>query len=112
MVDLYNNPASPLIPPATVAAIVGATPTTNPVLYQQSSPINFVTAQSCPTIILQGGLDPLVSPNQSIALKNKLQTMGVINQYVFYPGEGHGWVGANLSDSFDKIALFLAANVN
>ena len=112
MVDLYNNPASPLIPPATVAAIVGATPTTNPVLYQQSSPINFVTAQSCPTIILQGGLDPLVSPNQSLALKNKLQTMGVINQYVFYPGEGHGWVGANLSDSFDKIALFLAANVN
>jgi dipeptidyl aminopeptidase/acylaminoacyl peptidase len=95
-----------------IAAIVGATPTSNPVLYQQSSPINFVSTQSCPTIVLHGGLDPLVSPNQSIALINKLQTMGVVNQYVFYPAEGHGWFGANLSDSFDKIVAFLAANVN
>ena len=112
MTDLYNNPASPLIPSASIALIVGATPTTNPVIYQQSSPINFVTAQSPPTILLHGGLDLLVSPSQSIALKNKLQTMGVVNQFVFYPTESHGWTGANLSDSFNKIEAFLAANVN
>ena len=112
MVDIYNNPASPLVPPATVAQVVGATPTSNPTLYQQSSPINFVTAQSPPTIILHGGLDPLVSPNQSIALKNKLQTLGVVHQYVFYPNESHGWVGTSLSHSFDKIHAFLQANVN
>ena len=112
LVDLYNNPASPLISSALVAQVIGATPTSNPTLYQQSSPINFVDAQSPPTIILQGGLDPLVSPSQSVALKNKLQTMGVVNQYVFYPTESHGWIGANLIDSFDKIQAFLAANVN
>jgi len=111
MTDIYNNPASPLIPAATVALIVGATPTTNPTLYQQSSPITFVTSQSPPTIILHGGVDPLVRPAQSIALDSKLQTMGVIHQYVFYPTEGHGWVGLNLHDSFDKIQAFLVANV-
>jgi len=112
MVELYNNPASIFAPPAAVEAVVGATPTTNLALYQQSSPINFAVATSPPTIILQGGVDILVSPSQATALNTKLQTLGVIHQYVFYPTENHGWTGANLTDSFDKITAFLAANVN
>jgi acetyl esterase/lipase len=112
MVDLYNNPASPLISSANVAMIVGATPASNPTLYQQSSPVNFVTAQTPPTIILQGGIDLLVSPAQSTALRDKLQITGVTHQYIFYPTEGHGWVGAVLTDSFNKIQAFLSAYVN
>lgn len=111
MVDIYNNPASPLISSALVAQIVGATPTSNPTLYQTSSPINYVTAQSPPTIIFHGGIDPLVSASQSIALKTKLQSMGVAHQYVFYPTESHGWTGATMTDSFDKIQAFLATHV-
>ena len=111
MVDMYNNPTNPLIPGALVQ-IVGGTPTTQATLYTQSSPINFVTAQSPPTIILHGGLDALVSPTQSVALKTRLEASGVITQYVLYPAENHGWVGANLSDSFNKIQAFLTANVN
>ena len=111
LVDMYNNPASIFSPPAALAAVVGATPASNPVIYQQSSP-NFVSAQSPPTIILQGGIDILVSPSQSSTLNNRLQTAGVIHQYVFYPTENHGWTGSNLTDSFDKIQLFLTANVN
>lgn len=111
MVDLYNNPGS--VSPSLLALIVGATPTANPAIYQQSSPINFVTAQSCPTIILQGGLDLLVNPTtQSLALKNKLTTTGIINQYVFYPTGGHGdWNAATYADAFNNIQSFLAANV-
>lgn len=111
MVDLYNNPGS--VSPSLLALIVGATPTSNPAIYQQSSPINFVTAQSCPTIILQGGLDLLVNPTtQSLALKNKLTTTGIINQYVFYPTGGHGdWNAATYADAFNNIQSFLAANV-
>lgn len=109
---MYNNPASIFAPPAALALVVGATPTSNAALYQQSSPINFVTAQTPPTIILQGGLDPLVSPSQAVALNVKLQTMGVTHQYVFYLTESHGWTGADLTDSFDKIQAFLMANVN
>jgi len=110
MTVLYNT-ANPLVQPV-IAAVVGATPLTNATLYQQSSPINFVTAQSPPTIIFQGGLDPLVPVTQSTSLDAKLLLMGVTHQYVFYPTEGHSWVGANLSDSFDKLQAFLAANVN
>lgn len=111
MTDLYNNPASPFIPAATIAQIVGATPTSNPALYQQSSPINFVTAQSPPTILLHGGMDPLVSPSQAAALDAKLQLMGVSHQYIFYPAEAHGWVGDNLVHSFNQVQAFLTANV-
>lgn len=110
LTDMYNNPA-PLAPPAALALIIGATPISNPTIYQQSSPIDYVSDQSPPTIILQGGLDVLVSPTQSLNLKNKLQSFGVATQYVYYPTENHGWFGANLSDSFDKIVVFLNANV-
>ncbi len=112
MVAMYNSPASPLVPASLVESVVGGTPTGNPVIYNESSPINYVTAQSPPTIILHGGLDVIVSFNQSAALKGRLETSGVVNQYVFYPTENHGWVGPNLTDSFNKIALFLQANVN
>jgi len=110
LVSLYNNPPNPFVQP-TLFSVTGGTPATNNTLYTQSSPINFVSAQSPPTIIFHGGADIVVSSSQSVLLDTKLQTTGVIHQYFFYPTEGHGWVGANLSDSFNKIQAFLAANV-
>jgi len=110
LVDLYNNPSNPLVQP-TLLSVTGGTPTTNNTLYTQSSPINFVSAQSPPTMILHGGADIIVSLSQSIQLNNKLTIAGVSRDYIFYPTEGHGWIGANLSDSFNKIQAFLAANV-
>jgi acetyl esterase/lipase len=111
MTDMYNNPASPFAAPELIAGLFGATPTSNPAIYTSSGPINFVSAQSPPTITLQGGADPLVRPAQQLALQAKLNTSGVINEYVFYPTESHGWTGPNLVDSFDKIVAFLKANV-
>lgn len=101
---LYNNSAlaALLLPQA-----LGGTPTSNPTLYQSSSPINYVTAQSSATMILQGGIDDLVPPSQSTALRDRLNTAGVANQYVFYPNEGHGWGDPSATDSYLKIAAFL-----
>ena len=110
LVDLYNNPSNPLVQP-TLLSVTGGTPTTNNTLYTQSSPINFVSAQSPPTMILHGGADIIVSLSQSIQLNNKLTIAGVSRDYIFYPTEGHGWIGANLSDSFNRILAFLAAYV-
>lgn len=110
MADMYNNPLNPLIP-LGLQILLNGTPTTNANLYFQSSPINFVSAKSCPTIILQGGADPLVRPTQSTQLRDKLQSFGVPVQYVFYPTEGHGWFDDNLTDSFNKIFAFLRKNV-
>ena len=109
LVDMYNNPPNPLVQPLLVA-VTGVTPTAN-TLYTQSSPINFISSQSPPTMILHGGTDIVVAPSQSVLLNTRLQTAGIIHQYFFYSTEGHGWVGANLSDSFNKIQAFLAANV-
>lgn len=91
--------------------LLSGTPSTNAIMYQQSSPLHFVTAKSSPTIILHGSLDNVVPIAQSTDLKNKLQGLGVPNQIVVYPNEGHGWFGATLDDSFTKIAAFLLTHV-
>lgn len=111
LTQFYNNPPTPAVP-LLLLQVTGGTPTTQATLYSQSSPVTFISGQSCPTIILQGGLDFVVSPSQSVLLRDRLQQAGVTHQYVFYPTESHGWVGANLADSFDKIQAFINANVN
>jgi len=111
MVAMYND--VPANQPGYMLLLSG-TPATNPGMYQQSSPINYVSATTCPTIILQGGADPLVNATtQSLALKNKLTSLGVVNQYVFFPTGDHGgnWTTAMYTDAFNNIQTFLAANV-
>ncbi|MEI9944727.1 MAG: prolyl oligopeptidase family serine peptidase [Chitinophagaceae bacterium] len=95
-----------------LAQVVGTLPAANATLYQQSSPSTFVTTSTPPTLLLHAGADPLVPPAQATLLQTLLNNAGVTNQYVFYPSEGHGWTGANLDDSFVKIAAFLNAHVN
>lgn len=108
LTDLYNNPGA--VPQSTIEAILGATPASNPALYFQSSPINYATnSAACPTIILQGGADPLVNAaSQSFALKSKLEVEGVPVQYVEYAGAGHGdWSPGIYSDAFNRIQAFI-----
>ena len=110
LIALYNISPNPLIKPL-LESITGGTPVTRADVYEQASPIKFVTTQAPPTLILQGGMDPVVDASQSVLLKDKLQQLGVTHQYVFYPMEGHGWTGANLTDSFEKIEAFLKAHM-
>jgi acetyl esterase/lipase len=111
MVTMHDQPVDPASPPL-LELLLGGTPASNSTMYAQSSPINFVTAQSAPTLILQGGADTEVPVAQATSLNTKLQTMGVTHQYVFYPTQGHGWMGDTLSHSFNVIQAFLTANVN
>jgi acetyl esterase/lipase len=111
MVDLYNSVTDPLVK-SYIQNLMGGTPAANPALYQQSSPVNFVDAQSPPTIILHGASDELVNVSQSLALKDKLESAGVVNQLIVYPGQGHDiWPASVMNDAFDKIELFIKANV-
>lgn len=111
LVDMFNNPANFLVP-FQLMSVTGGTPTTIPTIYADANPLNYITAQSPPTIILHGGADIVVLPSQSVLLKNKLTSFGVSNQYIFYPTENHGWAGTNMTDSFDKIVSFLNTHVN
>ena len=114
LTDMYNNPVggNPLYS-IVLANAVGVTPAQDPALYTNSSPVNFISSSSAmPTILLHGGADPLVSPSQSVAVQTKLNTAGITNQYVYYPAGGHGdWDAVTYADAFDKIQLFLEANV-
>jgi len=109
--ELFVSSSNPLVP-LTLLQVTGKTPDDDSRIYADSSPINFVTANSPPTILFQGGLDPIVDADQAVALQAKLKAAEVTNQYVLYPEEGHGWQGSNLRDSFDRIKAFLSAYVN
>ena len=112
MVDMYTSSTSS-IHQLAIQILMSGTPATNPTMYQQSSPINFVTAQAPPTIIFHGGLDPLVPVSESTALKNKLESLGVPTQLVIYPNLGHDlWPTATMNEAFDKIEVFIKANVH
>jgi acetyl esterase/lipase len=107
LTQYYNNPPTIFVP-LLLQTVTGTTPAANPQLYQQSSPYNYAVSGSSPTLILHGGADPLVPPSQSTLLRDKLVSVGVPNQYVFYPAGGHGdWDAPTYTDAFNKIAAFI-----
>ncbi|HVG13212.1 MAG TPA: alpha/beta hydrolase [Flavisolibacter sp.] len=111
MVALWGSITDPLNQYA-MQILMGGTPTTNPAMYQQSSPINFVTAQSPPTILLHGEKDDLVNIQQSRDLKNKLQSFAVPHELVTYPDAGHGdWSPAIFADAATRVEAFLRKHV-
>jgi dipeptidyl aminopeptidase/acylaminoacyl peptidase len=114
LLEMYNNPANnnPIFPLALAQAI-GKTPVQDPMIYSNSSPINFITGTTAmPTILLHGGLDPLVRPEQSAVVKTKLTLAGIAGEYVLYPTGGHGdWDNATYTNAFNKIQDFLMVHV-
>jgi acetyl esterase/lipase len=110
LIAMYRRPWHPLVPYA-LQMITGTTPDLDAGIYEKSSPVNFVSTRSAPTLIFHGGNDTIVDVSQSKALKNKLDRAGVVNELVVYPGERHGWRGNTLRNSFDRIESFLKTNV-
>jgi acetyl esterase/lipase len=110
LVTMFQRPWHPYVP-FVLQMITGTTPKLNLSLYQQSSPINYVSTHSAPTLILHGGSDNIVNVSQSKSLKATLDKAGVKNDLVIYPGKSHGWHGPALSNSFDRIEEFLHTNV-
>ena len=110
MVTLYNS-SDPTIQ-NIFQILLNGTPVSNPSLYQDSSPLNYVDVSDPPTIIFHGEDDMIVNVAQSTSLKNTLQTAGIINQLIVYPGLGHDiWPSVTMNDAFNKIEEFIKANV-
>lgn len=111
LTDMYNNPVHPGTP-VLLTILTGSTPQTNPEIYRASSPINYVTTSSPPTLLLQGGKDSLVAVSQQTSLKSILESKNVPVELVVYPDAGHGFYGTNLPDAMDKLKAFLEEHVN
>jgi len=113
LTDLYNFYSSDPTTKSIFQLLMNGTPTSNSSLYTQSSPINFVTAQSPPTIIFHGTADDVVPISQSVALKNKLSSFGVNTQITSYPNLGHElWSDNIMNDAYNKLELFVKTNVH
>jgi len=108
MKDMYNsNPSYQMV----LGLFMNGTPTSNAAAYTAASPLYLVNASSPPTIIFHGTLDNLVPVHQSDSLNNRLANANVTRQYVKYVGEGHGWTGSNLTDTYVKLAAFIKQHV-
>jgi len=106
LVTMYQQPWHPLVN-ILLNAVMGTTPDVNLEMYRQLSPVQFISAQSPPTLILHGSADEVVAVSQSHSLKAKLDAAGVVNKIEIYDREGHGWFGAKMTHSFDLVQNFL-----
>ena len=60
----------------------------------RGSPVTYVSEGAPPFLLMQGGEDPLVPPEQSARLEAVLKAHGDSVQRIVYPGLGHGFSGA------------------
>jgi dipeptidyl aminopeptidase/acylaminoacyl peptidase len=67
----------------------GASVYDDPGVYAKSSPITFIKNVKTPTLILVGDRDGECPTPQSFEFWHALETMGIENQFVVYPHEGH-----------------------
>lgn len=107
MTWMYNNHPYPTLSQPIIQNVMGTTPALNPTLYYNASPINFASTAVTPTIIFHGTADDIVPISESVNLKNALITAGISFEYYSYNGESHGWTGANLTDTHNKIIAFI-----
>ena len=107
---LYTNSDNSI--PDQLKFIMNATLDANPNIFFESSPINYVTSSSPPTLMLHGDQDKIVPIEQAYMLQQKLEENGVFNKLVVYPGEAHGWSGKNLDDSFFQVEAFIKGLAN
>lgn len=74
---------------------------------EEVSPYYRVTDSAPPTILFYGGVDPLIPISQGTDMHDKLNNLGVANQFTLYPNAGHGWVGLDLLDTSIKLKAFI-----
>ncbi len=70
----------------------GATAYENKLVYDKSSPINFINRARTPTLVVVGERDAECPAPQSFEFWRGLQHAGVATQLIVYPDEGHHFV--------------------
>ncbi|WP_128545854.1 alpha/beta hydrolase [Larkinella soli] len=76
------------------------------VLYNSSSPLKYITADSPPTLVMHGTADDVVPYQQAELLRRKLEQYGVPHVYKLYPNEGHELSGVD-DESTEEVLAFL-----
>lgn len=92
---------------AVLNAALNGTPDQKPEDYYQSSPLNFISSGSIPTIFFHGTADEVVPISQSYQLEAKLTALGVAHDYIYFDGEAHAFSSSNTRVSINRTKAFL-----
>jgi acetyl esterase/lipase len=92
MIWAYNHPDNPLVMDSrqVLRDFLGGYPTAVPQKYFEASPINYVTANSTPTLLIHGGNDAHVHYELSEMLDKKLEDNKVKHLLLGLPWATHG----------------------
>ena len=77
-------------------------------LYQDASPINYVTPDDPPTLLVHGDADEVVLIEQSVLMRDALEGVGVPTRFLPVPGGGHGPALGDAVDAPDYVAATIA----
>lgn len=93
MVWGYQNPANPLVYNSrkVMADYLGGSYEAMPQNYHQSSPIEYVSTNSVPTLIIHGEQDVIVAYQHSRKLSRKLGDSGIRHYILTLPWATHGF---------------------
>lgn len=94
--------------PEMLKWVTGYTPEENPEIYEESSPLLYVSHSSPPTFLAYGRQDSLVRLNQGISMDSALTQNGV--PHIFFTFDGyHGYSSDKIAnDAAGKMFAFIA----
>lgn len=95
-----DNPAGP------VALLLGGPVSERRDLARQASPAHWISSDDAPVLILQGGQDRTVSPQQSREFANLLKNAGVEVGLVEFSGASHGGPEFKSAETIARIIAF------
>lgn len=110
LVKLYNQSSSQVVK-GWIEDVAGNISTTDSLTYISSSPLRYVSANSPPTIIVQGLTDTVTYFSQAQLLGNKLQQTGIAYTYKDYTGEGHYFSSTASADARAQIKTFINSHI-
>jgi acetyl esterase/lipase len=105
--DLSLYAATPALEDAYMVPVFGKVAKTDPDVYKKASPINYVSKESPPALLLHGNFDLIVPIIHSERLQMKLREEKVEVEMITVRGEGHGWGGAALASTTEDTIRFL-----
>jgi dipeptidyl aminopeptidase/acylaminoacyl peptidase len=87
-------------------------PVKNKALFEDRSPINFVSQIKAPLLLLAGGHDPRCPKSETLQVVDAIKKRGGTVEYKIYDNEGHGFSRVeNQIDAYKRVADFLLAHV-
>ena len=96
---------------AFMVPLLGARYASQPNIYKKASPIEHVTKESAPFLIIHGTADVIVPVIHSERLHDKLIAAGARSELVTVSGKGHGWGGEPAVETMGTAIKFLKAEL-